>query len=46
MMGGRGLTKGISLPSLSLRLGMWSSCLGVAPEASGAWEASMEFILV
>lgn len=35
---------GISLPSLSLRLGMYSSCFGGFPEASGADVDVTEFI--
>lgn len=40
-----GLTIGISSPSLSLRCGIYSSCLGSAPVASGLNEAPAEFIL-
>lgn len=39
-----GLTIGISSPSLSLRCGIYPSCLGSAPVASGLNEAPSEFI--
>lgn len=40
------LTMGISLPSFSLRYGMYSDCLGAVPEASALNPEPSEFILV
>lgn len=40
-----GLTIGISSPSLNLRCGIYPSCLGSVPVASGLNEAPSEFML-
>lgn len=38
-------TNGISLPSFNVKLGRYGSCLGAVPEASGAKDEPMEFIV-
>lgn len=38
-------TNGISLPSFNVKLGRYGSCLGAVPEASGANDEPMEFIM-